>query len=153
MSLDVEAPPPPDLTNRGTPEDVELSNVTGSLSDLRREELEAILQDGAWTEAFDEWAAYTGLSETEYRTIRDHGLIEAIDIYWDPADERLRVDLPTLPDELADRTALATTIRTELGDLGDMVLEMLEDGYVDWNDDDVESWTEETFEDELSGDE
>jgi hypothetical protein len=69
MALDVETPDPPDLTNRGMPDDVDPSNVTDGLSDLRREELEEILQDGAWNEAFREWATYTDLTEAEYRTM------------------------------------------------------------------------------------
>lgn len=151
MALDVETPSPPDLTNRGSPDDVELSNVTGTLSDLRRQELEEILRDGAWNEAFQEWAAYTDLTDAEYRTISEYGLIEELDFYWDPTDERLRFELPELPAELSERADLETAARAELTDFGDIVLEMIEDAYLDWSNGEPEPWTEEAFSEEPTG--
>lgn len=151
MALDVDVPTPPDLTNRGIPDDVDLSDVTGSPSDLRRQELEEILRDGAWNEAFREWAAYTDLTDEEYRVLREHGLVERLDFYWDPTEERLRFELPAFPAELSERTGLATTVRAELADLGDTVVEMIEDTYVDWSDGETESWTEEAFSEEPTG--
>ena len=141
MALDVETPDPPDLTNRGMPDHVDPADASDGLTDLRREELEEILQDGAWNEAFNEWAAYTNLTETEYRTIAHHGLIEQVDLYWDPAEERLRFELPELPEELAERRSFAMTARTELADLGDTVIDMIEDAYVDWSGEETEPWT------------
>ena len=151
MALDVETPDPPDLTNRGMPDHVDPSNVTDGLTDLRREELEEILRDGAWNEAFREWAAYTDLTETEYRTIDEQGLIQEVDLYWDPTEERLRFELPAFPAELAERTAFATAARTELADLGDAVIEMIQDAYIDWSDEETEPWTEELFDEEPTG--
>lgn len=148
MALDVETPDPPDLTNRGMPDDVDPSNVTDSLSDLRREELEEILRDGAWSEAFREWATYTDLTEAEYRMISVHGLIEELDFYWNPTEERLRFELRKSPVKLSEQIEFATTVRAELADLGDTVIETVEDAYLDWSDEETEFWTEEMFDEE-----
>lgn len=132
MVLNVECPDPPDLTNRGLPSDLDAEESIGSESDLRREELETILRDGAWHEAFNEWAEYTDLTESEYRAVHDAGLIERLDVFWDPVEKRLRFEVPSLPDEWQDREDLAPKITAELTDLGRTVVEMLEDAYVDW---------------------
>ena len=128
MALDVESPEPPDLTNRGLPGGLEAAE--GVEGDLRREELERFLRDGAWNEAFKEWAEYTDLTVEEYRSVEEHGLIERLDVYWDPADGRLRAEVPDLPATWDDE--FASTVRVELSDLGRAVIEMLEDAYVDW---------------------
>jgi len=150
MVLDVETPNPPDLTNRGKPSEFEPSGALDSTSDLRRGELEEILRDGAWNEAFQEWAAYADLTEDEYRTVHDFGLVDRLDLYWDPDEERLRFEVPALPAELADQEALASRVTSELTDLGRTVIEMLEDAYVDWGagETETESWSAETFGDE-----
>lgn len=145
MALDVESPNSPDLTNRGTPSELEASEVIGSESDLRREELERFLQDGAWNEAFEEWAEYTDLSQKEYEEILERGLVGQIDFFWDPVETRLRFVIPPVPDEWPDGTDISSKVRTELTDLGQTVVEMLEDGYVDWEDKDRSEkvWAEE----------
>lgn len=147
MPLDVEAPDPPDLTNRSLPSDIDPDEAFDGVDDLRREELEEILQDGAWSEAFNEWAAYTDISEEEYRNVRDAGLLEGIDFYWDPIDERLRFEVPALPEGTADRPERANRVASELMDLGETVIEMLEDGYVEWGreDEPEDVWSEEHF--------
>lgn len=50
MGLAVETPTPPDLTNRSLPSELEPSDVLDGTADLRREELEEVLPDGAWSE-------------------------------------------------------------------------------------------------------
>lgn len=154
MGLGVETPDPPGLTNRGFPRDVDPDDVSDGLGDLRRQELEDVLRDGAWTEAFREWAEYTDLNESEYRTVRDHGLFERLDFYWDPAGERLRFEQPELPEELTEQRELGSLVAAELSDLGDTVLETLADGYVDWSGGPMESdeWRGESFDEEASGD-
>ncbi|KAB1185374.1 MULTISPECIES: hypothetical protein [Haloferax] len=145
MALDVESPNHPDLTNQGTPSELAASEVIGSESDLRREELERFLGDGAWNEAFEEWAEYTDLSQTEYEAILERGLVEQIDFFWDPVETRLRFVIPPVPDEWPDGRDISSKVRTELTDLGQAVIEMLEDGYVDWEDKDRSEkvWSEE----------
>lgn len=147
MTLDVEVPTPPDLTNRGVP-----AGFEGDVDELaspemfHREELEQVLRDGAWQEAFQEWAEYTDLSETEYRTLRDHGCFETLDLYWDPSAERLRFDVPSIPAEI-DGEVSRSLFRTELSDLGDVVVELIEDTYWEGG----PRWTDGMFEEEPTG--
>jgi hypothetical protein len=150
MTLTVEPPESPDITNRGLPRAFEPADSLEGTSDLRRDELEAVLRDGAWSEAFNEWAEYTDLNEAEYDRIRDAGLLHELDFYWDPVEARLRFEVPTLPSALAEETDLASKVTAELTDLGHIVVEMLEDGYVDWGEGATsdDTWSEETFEEE-----
>jgi hypothetical protein len=142
MALDVETPDPPDLTMRGTPSDYHPGEDGRGSGDFRREELEAMLKDGAWSEAFEEWGEYTDLDDEEVRAVADLGLFREFDFYWDPDDETLRYDGPLLPDDWRERApeSLRTTsqrsrVETELDDLGRTVLEELQDTYLDWDDD------------------
>ena len=134
MGLDVAVPEPPDLSNRGTPRDFEWLDETPGSTDFHREELEDLLQDGAWREGVDEWAEYTDLDEAQVRVVGELGLFQAFDFYWDPTDDRLRVDAPSVPDDWRERPATesldsstVSTVDTELQDLGRVVQETLED--------------------------
>ncbi|HKJ58269.1 MAG TPA: hypothetical protein VKA37_03495 [Halobacteriales archaeon] len=140
MALDVESPEPPDLTNRGLPTAIEAAE--GVEGDLRREELERFLRDGAWNEAFQEWAEYTDVTAEEYRTVEGRGLVQRLDVFWDPADGRLRSEVPDLPAEWDEE--FASTIQVELSDLARTVVEMLEDAYVDWDEEEPSDvyWSE-----------
>ncbi|MFP4627958.1 MAG: hypothetical protein ACLFMX_03105 [Halobacteriales archaeon] len=150
MSLDVDPPAPPDLTNRGPPEGYDLEEGTTAVGEFRRAELEEVLLDGAWNEAFREWAAYTDLTDEQYERAREANLIDDLDLYWDPTEERLRFDLPTLPPALAADSHLATVLRVELSDLGDTLVDIAERGYLDWGDGEpIDTWTEAHFEEEL----
>jgi len=144
MTLDVELPEPPDLTNRGQPDGFEAANAVGMNGEFRREAIESALRDGAWQEAFDEWAEYTDLTEAEFETIRDLGLFREFDLFWDPEEERLRATTPSVP-ESAD--VEADTVDAALSDLADTVLEMLNDAYAEYWNDDAEDvvWDETTF--------
>ncbi|RLM53920.1 hypothetical protein DVK02_10865 [Halobellus sp. Atlit-31R] len=148
MALDVETPAPPDLTNRPLPSAVDVDAVEDA-EVLRRAELEDLFREGAWHEAFQEWAEYTDLTGSEFRALRDAGVFERLDFYWDPADARLRFEVPELPAELARRD-LAAYADTELTDLCQTVIELLADAYVDWNDDEspLDYWSEEVFSDQ-----
>jgi len=147
MALDVEVPNPPDLTNRGVPAGFEGDvDELASPAVFHRAELEQVLRDGAWQEAFREWTAYTDLSEVEYRTLRDHGCFEALDLYWDPSAERLRADVPSIPTDVDDEVT-RSLFRTELSDLCDVVVEMIEDAY--WEGE--PRWTDDIFEEEPTG--
>lgn len=112
MALDVEVPNPPDLTNRGVPDDFDATDELGGPNEFHRAELEDVLRDGAWQEAFHEWAAYTDLTDEEYRVLYDRGLLEELDFYWDPAEGRLRFEVPPLP--AGDRSVRGRTDRRRL---------------------------------------
>ncbi|MFB6102198.1 MAG: hypothetical protein ABEJ73_06490 [Haloplanus sp.] len=146
MALDVEVPEPPDLTNRSVPDGFEATDELGGPSEFHREDLEEILRDGAWQEAFREWAAYTDLTDQEYRTLREHGLLAELDIYWNPTEERLRFEVPPFPDDVGDEVA-ESLLRAELTDLGHAVVEMIEDAY--WEGE--PHWAEEVFDEEPTG--
>lgn len=150
MALTVEPPEPPDLTNRGPPRGIEPEDAGDSTSDLRRGELEEMLADGAWAEAFREWAAYTDVTEAEYRTLERHELVQQLDLYWDPTEERLRFEVPEIPETLSEDAEFRNRAGTELSDLGQTVVEMLQDGYIEWGgtstESDVEATEEETVE-------
>lgn len=133
MTLDVEVPEPPDLSNRGVPRDFEWQDETLGSEDFYREDLEDLLQEGAWKEGFNEWAEYTDLDEEHVRIVRDLGLFQAFDFYWDPTEDRLRFDAPTIPDDWRERDATesldsstVSRINVALRDLGRAVYEMLE---------------------------
>jgi hypothetical protein len=118
MALDVAVPEPPDLANRGLPSEfagVEDVEAVDDVAALRREELDAVLRDGAWREAFEEWAEYTDLTE-------------AVDVEGvDSLDSPLR--------NLAE---------TELRELGRTVAEVVEETYLTESGD-VEEWSAATF--------
>jgi hypothetical protein len=152
MALDSEVPDPPDLSNRGRPREFDWQDETLGSEDFYREDIEDLLQDGAWTEGFNEWAEYTSLDEEHVRIVGDLGLFRAFDFYWDPVDDRLRFDAPTLPDDWrsGDETAsldsgTASTVENELDDLGRAVQEVLED-YLERDDAATDfGWGEDTY--------
>lgn len=152
MALDIEVPDPPDLSNRGMPREFEWDEETLGAEDFYREDLEDLLQDGAWKEGFNEWAEYTSLDESLGRLVSDLGLFQAFDFYWDPADDRLRFTAPTMPDDWPDRdvtesldSSTVSMIDGELDDLGRTVQEVLED-YLERNDETSDfGWGEETY--------
>ena len=150
MGLSVESPTPPDLTNRPLPSDIDPEDLDEREGDLRRAELEQLLLDGAWNEAFEEWAEYTDLSESEYHSLADAGLFELLDFYWHPESDGLQFEVPTLETGLARTEAFDPRLRAELTDLAQTVVELLETEYVDWGTAGAgrDIWTEETFDED-----
>ena len=143
MALGVEPPDAPDVTNRGFPSGLGADETVENGADFRREEVEAVLREGAWREAFGEGAEYTDLNADEFRAVRDGGLFERLDFYWDPVDGALEFEVPSSAD-IDGADDLASRARGELSDLAETVVERTEDGYVDWGEgvsDDV--WAEE----------
>lgn len=140
MALDVDVPTPPDLTNRGVPAELADSEAVTGEGDLRREELEAALDESAWTEGFNEWAHYTDLTETDVRVADEAGLFRELDFFYDPDAERLRYVVPAVPGDwdtrVGDDGSSAGTVANELDDLGRTVAETVALDYVDWTDPD-----------------
>jgi hypothetical protein len=146
MTLEVETPDPPDLSNRGTPAQIEAVDSVGARDQFRRDELESALRDGAWQEAFDEWSEYTDLTEEQFEAVRT--LVREFDFFWDPEEQRLRFTAPTVEEAaVADVDVDAGTVNGTLSDLGHTVLEMLQGLYAEYWDEDAEDvvWGEETF--------
>ena len=152
MARDVESPEPPDLSNRGMPREFEWQDETLGSEDFYREDIEDLLQEGAWKEGFNEWIEYTNLDEAQIRLVSDLDLFQAFDFYWDPAEDRLRFDAPTISDDWQERDATASLdsstvsmIDGELDDLGRAVQEMLE-SYLERNDEASDyGWGKETY--------
>jgi len=151
MALEIEVPESPDLSNRGMPREFEWGDETLGSEDFYREDIEDLLQEGAWKEGFNEWSEYTNLDDELVRIVSDLGLFQAFDFYWDPTEDRLRFDAPTIPDDWRERDTTASLdsstvsmIDGELDDLGRAVQEMLED-YLDRNGDASDyGWSEGT---------
>jgi hypothetical protein len=151
MTLNAPTPEPPDLSNRGRPKgfDWEESETLGS-EDFSREDLETLLQEGAWREGYEEWAEYTDLDEETVRVVNDLDLFQAYDFYRDPTDDHLRFDAPTMPEDWRERnvtesldSSSVSAINGELQDLGRAVHERLQN-YLQRTDD-PSKWGEERF--------
>lgn len=152
MALEVEVPEPPDLSNRGMPRGFEWQEETLGSEDFYREDLEDLLQEGAWKEGFNEWTEYTELDEAQFQLIDDLGLFQDFDFYWDPTQDRLRVNAPSIPEDWRERegtesldSTTVAVIDTALQDLGRAVRETLED-YLERDDIDTGfGWGEDTY--------
>ena len=152
MALDIEVPEPPDLSNRGMPREFEWQEETLGSEDFYREDLEDLLQEGAWKEGFNEWSEYTNLEEEHVRIVGDLGLFQAFDFYWNPTEDCLRFDAPVIPDDWRERdetesldSSTVSMINGELDDLGRAVQEVLED-YLERNNEASDyGWGAETY--------
>lgn len=139
MTLDVETPAPPELpdVDTATYDDVD---VDVDSDEYRREELETYLREGAWEEAFSEWAAYTDLDEPEFTIAEDLGLFAEFDFFWDDFADRVGYHAPGIPEDWRERKLhpdlnsweTVSGINASLAELGDTVSVTLRDEYIDW---------------------
>ena len=138
MSLDVEVPDPPEL-EQVDPNEYEDAEIVGE-TDYKREEIEAFFQEGAWEEAFEQWAATTQLDEDEFEIILDLGMIQRFDFFWDSFAERVGYHAPGIPEDWKERTyhpdidswGTVSGINAALTELGQVVCDVLKDEYIDW---------------------
>lgn len=138
MSLDVETPDPPELRETD-PNQYEDAEVVGT-TDYRRDELSAFLRDGAWDEAFDQWAAHTDVTVEEWEIVRDLDLLTHFDFFWDDFADRVGYHAPGLPEDWKERNVHpdltswgeVSSINAGLTELGQIVSEVLKEDYVDW---------------------
>ncbi|MDS0474271.1 hypothetical protein [Natrinema sp. 1APR25-10V2] len=137
MTLDVETPEPPTLRGPQDPGDYdavdEPDERTGDST--RRENLADFLEAGAWEDAFDEWAADTYMNESEFRAVRELGLLEELDFYWNPSAEDVGYRVPTVPEDLTTQyddidEGEVEDVQDELAELGRTVSEVLENDYI-----------------------
>lgn len=140
MALDVEIPDPPSLHGPQPRDGYESTDMSDQdvEDDYRREEVENFLREGAWEEAFGQWADLTSLSEDDFRTITDLGLIDEFDFYWDPGTDEVGYISPSIPQEKQDAFGSGDVgeYEAELDLLGREVSEMLENDYLLRDDDD-----------------
>ncbi|QHS16346.1 hypothetical protein GWK26_03805 [haloarchaeon 3A1-DGR] len=138
MSLDVPVPDPPELEEID-PNEYEDADVGGD-TDYRRDEIEALLREGAWADAFEEWAATSDLDETDWTIVRDLGLVSRFDFFWDDFADRVGYHAPGLPEDWRERDlhpdldswGTVSGINAGLTELGQIVCETLKQEYIDW---------------------
>jgi hypothetical protein len=141
MSLDVDPPTPPDL-EQIDPNEYDDADVVGD-TDYKREELEQYLRDGAWAEAFGNWAAETGLSAADYEIMLDLEMIQRFDFFWDSFAERVGYHAPGIPEDWKEREyhpdieswETVSSINASLTELGQEVCDVLKDEYIEWESD------------------
>ncbi|MFB6141016.1 MAG: hypothetical protein ABEJ26_11350 [Halosimplex sp.] len=138
MSLDVDAPDPPELESID-PDEYDDAQVVDD-TDYRREEIEGYLRDGAWERAFDDWAADTDVDEATFRIVTDLDLLERFDFFWDSHAERVGYHAPGLPEDWKrmdihpdiDSWGTVSAINAGMTELGQRVCDVLKDEYIEW---------------------
>ena len=139
MGLDVPTPEPPELREEIDMQEYDDVEVQGD-TDYRRAELEEFLRDGAWDEAFGEWAEHTDLDESEFEISRDLGLFAEFDFFWDDFADRVGYHAPGIPEDWKERDYhpdldswnAVSGINAAMTELGQIVCDVLEDDYIDW---------------------
>ncbi|MFC5279762.1 hypothetical protein ACFPM1_13490 [Halorubrum rubrum] len=137
MSLDIETPDPPELS-AVDPNEYEDAEVAGG--EYRRDDLSAFLREGAWEEAFAEWAADSDLDESDWRIIEDLGLVSRFDFFWDSFADRVGYHAPGVPEDWKEKNYHAdldswgsvSAINAGLTELGQVVCDTLKDEYIEW---------------------
>jgi hypothetical protein len=137
MGLNVDAPEPPELpeVDTGEYDDVDVQGT-----EYRREELEELLADGAWDDAFDEWAAHTDLGAEEFAVAEELGLFAEFDFFWDDFADRVGYHAPGIPEDWRERELhpelnsweTVSGINAALAEFGDTVSRTLKEEYIDW---------------------
>lgn len=138
MSLDVEPPAPPELSEMD-PNEYDDADVVGD-TDYRRKEMAEFLEAGAWREAFGEWADGSDMDESEWRIVEDLDLISRFDFFWDDFADRVGYHAPGLPEDWKERDlhpdldswSSVSAINAGLTELGQIVCDVLKDDYIDW---------------------
>ncbi|MBX0294007.1 hypothetical protein [Haloarcula nitratireducens] len=145
MTLDVATPDRPELESAMSAEDYEDVTVEGD--EYRREELAEALDDGAWAQAFESWAAETNLDEADWDVVTDLDLVEEFDFFWDSFAGRVGYHAPGLPENWRERNIhpdiesweTVSSINASLTELGQVVCDVLADDYLDWEADEVDA--------------
>jgi len=138
MSLQVDPPSPPELEEID-PNEYDDAEVVGD-TDYKRAELEAFLTDGAWAEAFEQWAAHSDMDEDVFEIVVDLALIERFDFFWDSFADRVGYHAPGIPEDWKERElhpeldswGTVSSINAGLTELGQVVCDVLKDDYIDW---------------------
>lgn len=139
MTLEVALPDPPSLRDAIDPAEYEDAEVVAD-TDYRREELEAFLGGGAWAVAFDRWSSATEMTEAEFAIVEELSLIERFDFFWDDFAGRVGYHAPGLPEDWREREihpgleswGTVSSINAGLTELGQVVCDVLEAEYIDW---------------------
>ena len=138
MALDVDPPDPPRLEETD-PNQYEDAEVVGD-TDYRREEIETLLAEGAWEQAFERWAAGADVDERTFGIMLDLELFDRYDFFWDAFADRVGYHAPGLPEDWKERDVhpglesweTVSGINAALAELGDTVSRTLKADYIDW---------------------
>jgi hypothetical protein len=138
MALSVDPPSPPELEPIDPAEYEDVETVADS--NYRREELQDLLEDGAWEEAFETWAADSDMDPESFAIATDLGLFERFDFFWDDFADRVGYHAPGIPEDWKEReihpeiTSWSTVseINAGLTELGQITCEVLKAEYIDW---------------------
>lgn len=134
MALDVSVPDPPSLSGPQPGGEYEAIDTTAEVAedDYRREEIQQILEDGAWHDGFEEWTTHTGLTADDFESVVERGLIDKFDFYWEPATDEVGYRSPTFSESARSELGVGDVadIESELDSLGRVVSEMLENDYL-----------------------
>ncbi|MFB6160323.1 MAG: hypothetical protein ABEJ61_04000 [Haloferacaceae archaeon] len=141
MALSVDPPAPPELEDRD-PNEYEDADVVGD-TDYKREEIASLLRDGAWEDAFEEWASHTKLDEESFRIVTDLDLVQQYDFFWDSFAGRVGYHAPGISEDWKERNyhpdldswGTVSGINAALTELGQTVCDVLKDEYIDWDTD------------------
>jgi len=136
MSLDVDSPEPPELA-AVDPNEYEDAEVAGG--EYRRDDLEALLHEGAWEDAFSEWSDTTDMDEEDWAIAVDLGLVSRFDFFWDDFADRVgyhalaprRLE-GARPPPRSRLVGTVSAINAGLTELGQIVCETLKEEYIDW---------------------
>jgi len=145
MALNVAVPDRPELSREVEADDYEDVEVEGD--EYRREELADALADGAWADAFEQWAADASLDGEEWRIVTELELISEFDFFWDSFAGRVGYHAPGLPENWRERQIhpdiesweTVSGINAGLTELGQVVCDVLADDYLDWEADEVDA--------------
>jgi hypothetical protein len=141
MSLEVDPPSPPELTDQIDPNEYEDANVVDDGGvDYRRTEIEELLADGAWQDAFDEWRDATDMDEADFEIATEMGLFAEFDFFWDDFADRVGYHAPGIPEDWKERDyhpaldswETVSSINAGLTEFGQLVCETLKAEYIDW---------------------
>ncbi|KAB7512467.1 hypothetical protein DM867_12815 [Halosegnis rubeus] len=138
MTLDVPAPPVPELAvgqDAGSYDDADPQS-----DEYRREELQELLYDGAWEDAFEQWIETTPVEEADWEIVRDLGLTSQFDFFWDDFADRVGYHAPGLPEDWKERElhpeleswSRVSRINAGLTEFGQLVCDVLKSEYIDW---------------------
>ena len=139
MSLSVETPPVPELEDVVDPNEYDDAEVIGD-TDYRRDQLEELLRDGAWEDAFEQWRATTDVTAEEWRIVLDMDLLSQFDFFWDDFADRVGYHAPGIPEDWKERELhpdveswkTVSSINAGLTELGQTACEVLKDDYITW---------------------
>ena len=140
MGLDVEPPDPPSLPVVDPNEYEDAAIAADEGVDYRRDDLETFLEEGAWRDGFERWAADTDLDEREFRIASELGLFGQFDFFWDDFADRVGHHAPGIPEDWKERPpheeldswATVSGINAAMTELGETVATVLKDHYIDW---------------------